>query len=151
MMSVTLTKNSQNNYITNHIQKMQMGLLLRPGKSKSKYSGNQIDWIYPTNNRSIKKLLRKIKKATQLQLDPVGEQKNASQYNFLYKQIIISRCKLLDKNLKFVETQMKYNEKTLNEGIDNFYLKTKLSTHFEPNDSKLPSNKNLPPKTDTTQ
>lgn len=43
MMSVTLTKNSQNNYITNHIQKMQMGLLLRPGKSKSKYSGNQID------------------------------------------------------------------------------------------------------------
>ena len=95
--------------------------------------------------------MRKIKKATQLQLDPAGNQKNVSQYNFLYKKIIISRCNLLNKNSKFVKTQMKYNEKTLNEDIDNFYQKTKLSTHLEPKDSILPSNKNLPSKSDTTQ
>ena len=105
----------------------------------------------PQTIAALRNYWEKLEKATQLQLDPAGNQKNASQYNFLYKQIIISRCKLLDKNLKFVETQMKYNEKTLNEDIDNFYQKTKLSTHFEPNDSKLPSNKNLAPKTDTTQ
>ena len=49
---------------------------------------------------------------------------------------------------------MKYNEKHLNQDIDNFYRRIKLSSNFGPNDAnkkladtfKPPSNKNWLPK-----
>ena len=64
--------------------------------------------------------------------------------------------KLLNKYLKFVPTQTKYNEKHLSQDIDNFYKRIKLSPNFRQNDAnkkqaeedifKPPSNKNWQPK-----
>ena len=64
--------------------------------------------------------------------------------------------KLLNKKGKFMQTQMKYNEKHLNHDIDNFHKRIRLSSNFGPNDVnkkqaeedtfKPPSNKNWLPK-----
>ena len=113
--------------MTDNIRKYKHGLREKQRPAR-KHRLNCANKLRRRNYNNITKIRRMIEKPNGLQSDPAD-----SVINFSNKHFTKNVYKLLNKNLDFVPTIKKFNEKLLDEEIDNFYRLIKLKAHYRDN------------------